>query len=152
VTSDAETNPSVGFIGFTGDATSYSAEALAAVGITPGATIKADGAEFVWPDVRPGSPDNVLSSGQVVALSGKGKRVSFLGASSSTAVTATGAVVYADGTSTPFTVSVGNFQSPPGENGNPANTQVAAVTSNSLTGPTKNTVYLLSFSAPVDPA
>ncbi|HEY0793723.1 MAG TPA: beta galactosidase jelly roll domain-containing protein, partial [Chthoniobacterales bacterium] len=151
VTSNGNTNPSVGFIGFTGDATSYSAEGLSVVGITPGATIKSGGAEFTWPDVRPGSPDNVLSNGQVVALSGKGKRISFLGASSSTAITATGSVVYTDGTSTPFTVSVGNFQSAPGQKGNPANTQVAAVTSNSLNGPTKNTVYLFSFSAPIDP-
>lgn len=64
-----------------GSNSSLSAEALASVGLTPGAAVSYDGVPFTWPDTRPGNMDNVVSFGQTVLLSGSGSRLSFLGTS-----------------------------------------------------------------------
>ncbi|MFI6932514.1 beta-glucosidase [Streptomyces sp. NPDC050287] len=89
-----------------GSNSSLSAEALASVGLTPGATVTFDGVPFTWPDVRPGSKDNVVSSGQTVLLSGSGSRLSFLGTSTWGDGKGDGKVVYADGTEQAFSVAV----------------------------------------------
>jgi len=89
-----------------GSNSSLSAEALASVGLTPGATVTHDGVAFTWPDTRPGSKDNVVSAGQTVLLSGSGSRLSFLGTSTWGEGKGDGKVVYADGTEQPFSVTV----------------------------------------------
>ncbi|MEV1065145.1 beta-glucosidase [Streptomyces sp. NPDC050263] len=89
-----------------GSNSSLSAEALASVGLTPGATATYDGVPFTWPDTRPGSKDNVVSSGQTVLLSGSGSRLSFLGTSTWGEGKGDGKVVYADGTEQAFPVAV----------------------------------------------
>ncbi|MCX4852523.1 beta-glucosidase [Streptomyces canus] len=92
-----------------GSNSSLSAEALASVGLTPGATVTYDGATFTWPDVQPGSQDNVISSGQTVLLSGSGSRLSFLGTSTWGEGKGDGKVVYADGTEQAFSVDVADW-------------------------------------------
>src|SRR5271166_5908825 len=52
VTSNSNPNPATGFLGFDGIGTTYSAEGLAADGITPGSKI----ASFTWPNVGPALP------------------------------------------------------------------------------------------------
>ncbi|MFI7502861.1 beta-glucosidase [Streptomyces sp. NPDC049687] len=89
-----------------GSNSSLSAEALASVGLTPGAAVTYDGVPFTWPDTRPGSKDNVVSSGQTVLLSGSGTRLSFLGTSTWGEGKGDGKVVYADGTEQVFSVAV----------------------------------------------
>ncbi|NEA63259.1 beta-glucosidase [Streptomyces sp. SID12488] len=89
-----------------GSNSSLSAEALASVGLTPGATVTYDGVPFTWPDTRPGSKDNVVSSGQSVLMSGSGSRLSFLGTSTWGEGKGDGKVVYADGTEQAFSVAV----------------------------------------------
>jgi len=89
-----------------GSNSSLSAEALASVGLTPGATVTYDGVPFTWPDTRPGSKDNVVSSGQTVLLSGSGSRLSFLGTSTWGEGKGDGKIVYADGTEQTFSVAV----------------------------------------------
>ncbi|MET7710978.1 beta-glucosidase [Streptomyces sp. NPDC005407] len=89
-----------------GSNSSLSAEALASVGLTPGATVTYDGVPFTWPDTQPGSQDNVISSGQTVLLSGSGSRLSFLGTSTWGEGKGEGKVVYADGTEQVFSVAV----------------------------------------------
>jgi hypothetical protein len=89
-----------------GSNSSLSAEALASVGLTPGAAVTYDGATFTWPDARPGSPDNVIASGQTVLLSGSGSRLTFLGTSTWGDGKGDGKVVYADGTEQAFSVDV----------------------------------------------
>lgn len=64
-----------------GSASSLSAQALAAAGLTPGAAVTYNGVTFTWPDTRPGNLDNVICSGQTVLLSGSGSRLAFLGTS-----------------------------------------------------------------------
>ena len=49
---------------------SYSANALASAGFTPGATVSADGLTFKWTSGQPCSPDNILAAGQTMLVSG----------------------------------------------------------------------------------
>ena len=49
---------------FDGGGASYSAQALAAQGWTPGATKTVNGVDFTWPQSTPGWPDNVIAQGQ----------------------------------------------------------------------------------------
>ncbi|MGH3166968.1 MAG: alpha-L-fucosidase, partial [Trebonia sp.] len=46
-----------------GNGYSFSAQALAAAGASPGAVIKAGGLSFTWPSAAAGSPDNVVADG-----------------------------------------------------------------------------------------
>jgi predicted alpha-1,2-mannosidase len=55
---------------FDGEGWSYSAQALAAVGVTAGSTVTSDGLGYTWPDVTPGGLDNIQAAGQVVPLAG----------------------------------------------------------------------------------
>jgi hypothetical protein len=89
-----------------GSNSSLSAEALASVGLTPGATVTYGGVTFTWPDTWPGNRDNVVSAGQSVLLSGSGSRLTFLGTSTWGEGKGDGKVVYADGTEQAFSVAV----------------------------------------------
>jgi hypothetical protein len=73
-----DSNPSAG--SFDGGEASYSAQGLAAAGFSPGATVTHDGLSFTWPDTVPGEPDNTATDGQVIAASGSGTKLGFLGA------------------------------------------------------------------------
>lgn len=89
-----------------GSRSSLSAQALASVGLTPGATVTYDGVTFTWPDTEPGNRDNAIASGQTVLLSGSGSRLAFLGTSTWGEGKGEGSVRYADGTAQPFSVAV----------------------------------------------
>ncbi|MEV0637800.1 beta-glucosidase [Streptomyces sp. NPDC050619] len=89
-----------------GSRSSLSAQALASVGLTPGASVTYGGTTFTWPDTEPGAKDNVVSSGQTVRLSGTGSRLAFLGTSTWGDGKGPGKVVYADGTEQAFSVEV----------------------------------------------
>ncbi len=103
VTSD--TDPGSG--DFDGYGNSYSAAALAAVGITPDATVSCSGLRFTWPSSLPGTKDNVAVDGQTVALFGSGQTLGFLGAAVNTTVTSGPATItYTDGTTQDFTLSL----------------------------------------------
>ncbi|MFF5922014.1 NEW3 domain-containing protein [Streptomyces flavochromogenes] len=85
---------------YDGEGNSFSAQKLAAVGLTRGASVSALGAKLTWPDVPSGTEDNVSSAGQAVALSGQGSRLVFLGSGIGSAATGSATVYYKDGTST----------------------------------------------------
>ena len=89
-----------------GDGASYSAEALAADGLTPGATFSHDGLSFAWPDAAAGSSDNVVASGQTIAVSGSGSTLGIIGTGDYGAATGTGTITYTDGTTQAFTLSL----------------------------------------------
>ncbi|MBO0840355.1 MAG: hypothetical protein J2O49_06015, partial [Sciscionella sp.] len=72
-----ESNPTAG--DFDGGGDSYSAQALAAAGVTPGSTVTHDGVSFAWPSASAGANDNVVAGGQIVKFSGKGSKLAFLG-------------------------------------------------------------------------
>ncbi len=88
-----------------GDGSSFSAQALAAALLTPGAAVSHDGVTFTWPDVAPGGADNVVADGQTIGLPGAGQTLGILGASDYGTATGTGTIRYADGSTQPFTVS-----------------------------------------------
>ena len=133
---------------FDGVGNSYSLQALAAAGLTPGATVSHDGLSFTWPDIPAGQPDNVLALGQTVLTGGTGSKLGFLGASSPSSALGTGVVHYADGTSSEFTFTLDNYWYAPG----PANQAVATLPYlNGASGKSSHTVYVFYVSVPVIP-
>ncbi len=128
-----------------GSNSSLSAEALASVGLTPGATVTYDGATFTWPDTRPGTEDNVICSGQSVLLSGSGSRLTFLGTSTWGDGRGDGKVVYADGTEQSFSVAVPDWYG--------ANPSAAVVLPyrHTATGRDDNPVSLFTFGVDLTP-
>jgi beta-galactosidase GanA len=151
VTDDSNTSPSSGFIGFDGEGTSFSAQGLAADGITPGATVSAGGQSFTWPTAASGQPDNTMAEGQTIAVSGSGSSLGFLASANNSAESGTGTIYYTDGSTQTFTLNIGNFWYASGQNGNPSNTQVAAVNyANYPTGSSGHTVYLFEQNVPLE--
>lgn len=82
---------------FDGARNSYSRQALADAGLTPGAVITHGGVRFVWPDTAAGSPDNILCDGQALSLSGTGSKLGILGATSGGSLSGVATIQYADG-------------------------------------------------------
>jgi predicted alpha-1,2-mannosidase len=137
---------------FDGDGYSYSAEALAAQGITPGSTVKADGVTFTWPSAGSCSPDNILASGETMLVNGTSgaKTLGFLGSSANGSSSGTVTIGYTDGTTSTATLSFNDWASSPG------NGDVAAATMpyrNSDGGSSQQiTMYVFATTVPVDPA
>ncbi|HEY7047815.1 MAG TPA: glycoside hydrolase family 3 C-terminal domain-containing protein [Jatrophihabitantaceae bacterium] len=114
ITDDSDHTPG----NFDGSGNSYSAQALAGLGITPGSPVSAGGVTFTWPKVAAGTPDNVAMQGQLIALSGSGHALGLLGAAVSATQTGNGTVYYADGTVQAFSLSFPDWFSatpPPGD-------------------------------------
>jgi beta-glucosidase len=86
---------------FDGSGYSYSAQALATAGVTPGGTIGG----FTWPDVAPGKPDTVTAQGQIVVQAGSGSTLAFLLAGTSATQNGTVTVTYTDGTTSSGTIT-----------------------------------------------
>jgi beta-galactosidase GanA len=150
ITDNADPDPSSSFIGFDGIGTSYSAEGLAADNLTPGASVSAGGVAFTWPDVASAEPDNTMAEGQTIAISGSGASLGFLAAANNSAQSGTGTIYYTDGSTQPFTLDVGNFWYPAGQDGNPDNVQVAGVDyANYPTGSSGHEVYVFEQSVPL---
>jgi beta-glucosidase len=150
VTDDGNVNPGPDFEGFDGIGTTYSAQGLASAGLSPGGPVSAGGLTFTWPDVPPAQPGNTMAQGQTIAVSGSGAKLGFLAAANNSPESGTGTIYYTDGTSQPFTLSVGNFWYPAGQQGNPANVQVAGVNyANYPTGSSGHQVYVFEQSVPL---
>jgi hypothetical protein len=118
ITDDAD--PAAGNLD--GDGSSFSAQALAAARLTPGAAVSHDGLAFTWPDVAPGRGDNVVADGQTIGLPGTGQTLGILGASDYGTAIGTGTIRYADGSTQRFTVSFPDWWS----NTSPPNGDVLA--------------------------
>jgi beta-glucosidase len=94
---------------FDGSGYSYSAQALAAVGLTPGAVVTHDGASFTWPNAAPGQPNNVVAAGQTIMYSGAGDTLGILGAATFGTQSGTGTITYTDGTTQSFNLSFADW-------------------------------------------
>ena len=81
---------------FDGGGYSYSKQALAAAGLTPGGTGTVDGLTFTWPDSPDDRADNVIAAGQSIDVTGT--KLSFIGAAADGGRTAPATVTYTDGT------------------------------------------------------
>lgn len=105
VTDETNTKPG----NWDAEGNSFSAQKLAAVGITPGAKVNAIGATFTWPTAVAGTKGNVASGGQAITVNGQGSRLAFLGSGSSTAASGLVTVHYTDGTSSAKTLGFPNW-------------------------------------------
>ncbi|HEX4788131.1 MAG TPA: glycoside hydrolase family 3 C-terminal domain-containing protein [Actinospica sp.] len=92
-----------------GAGASYSEQALASVGVTPGAALVHDGLTFTWPSGGPGAADNVVAAGQTIDVSGSGSTLGFLGTSAWGPITGSGTVTYTDGSTQPYTIGFGDW-------------------------------------------
>lgn len=84
---------------FDGGGWSYSAQALAAAGASPGKDVTWNGFTFPWPDRKPGQFDNVQATGQTVEFPDppQGGRLAFLGSAGNGDAPSTVTVTYTDG-------------------------------------------------------
>ncbi len=143
ITSDSAT--SAGNID--GQADSYSAEGLAAAGLSPGASVTVGGVSLTWPNVPAGQPDNVVAEGQTIDLSGSGSHLVFLGASDFGTGSGTGTVTYTDGTTQSFTLTLADWYN---NSPQPGGTLVASTHWNTSTGPGTHIVGVYSATVPLD--
>ncbi len=103
-----------------GSQSSYSAQALASVGVTPGGTVTHAGSAFTWPDAAAGQSDNTVASGQAVTVNRSGSTLGFLVTSTYGASSGTATVVYADGSKQHFTLSSPDWYGAPAQGSDPA--------------------------------
>jgi beta-glucosidase len=102
-----DSDPAAG--NFDGGGYSYSAQALASAGVTPGAAVSSGGFSFTWPDVPAGQPENVTLNGQIVNLSGSGSELALLGAGAFGTQTGQVTVQYTDGTTSAGTITLSDW-------------------------------------------
>jgi beta-glucosidase len=98
-----DTNPLVGNLD--GSGYSFSAQALASVGVTPGGGIGG----FTWPNVPAGQADVVTTSGQIVAQSGSGSTLAFLAVGTNGTQSGTVTVTYTDGSTSSGTITAADW-------------------------------------------
>ncbi|MDX2591649.1 GH92 family glycosyl hydrolase [Streptomyces sp. WI03-4A] len=82
---------------YDGGGWSYSRQALAAAGLTPGGHGTVDGLGFTWPDSPAGRPDNASAAGQSVDLATPAAKLSFVGSAVNGNQKTTATVTYTDG-------------------------------------------------------
>jgi beta-glucosidase len=90
-----------------GSGYSYSAQALASVGVTPGDPVGSSG--FTWPDVPAGQQDVVTTHGQIVAVHGSGSSLAFLGTGTNGTQSGPVTVTYADATTSSGTLTFADW-------------------------------------------
>ncbi|EWM11273.1 glycoside hydrolase family 3 C-terminal domain-containing protein, partial [Kutzneria sp. 744] len=100
-----DANPAVGNLD--GSGYSYSAQALATVGVTPGGAVGG----FTWPNVVAGQANTVTAAGQLVQLGGAGSTLSFLGTGTNGTQSGSVTVTYTDGTTSTGTVTFADWYS-----------------------------------------
>ncbi|GGY69325.1 alpha-1,2-mannosidase [Streptomyces olivaceoviridis] len=83
---------------YDGGGWSYSRQALAAAGLTPGKQATAGGLAFTWPASPAGRPDNASASGQTVLLNSPADALSFIGSAVNGNQQTKATVTYTDGT------------------------------------------------------
>ncbi|MGW7408063.1 GH92 family glycosyl hydrolase [Streptomyces sp. NPDC054833] len=83
---------------YDGGGWSYSRQALAAAGLTPGGHGTVDGLTFTWPNSPTGRPDNAAAAGQSVELPTPAVKLSFIGSGVNGNQQKTATVTYTDGT------------------------------------------------------
>ncbi len=118
-------NPAAG--NFDGTGESFSAQALAGgtpVSLTPGGQATVGGTTFTWPSGA-GAPDNVISDGQIIDVSGSGTDLGFLGAAGFGAASGTGTITYTDGSTQSFSLAMADWYN----NAPVAGDQIATTTS-----------------------
>ena len=109
------------------------------------------GTTFTWPNVSAGTPDNVVTGGQTVDLSGTGTDLGFLGASQNGTASGTVTIHYTDGSSQSFNLNMADWYANAAAVGNELVTTTSSwnfPSSNTL-GPHAVSVYFASV--PLEP-
>ena len=127
-----------------GSGSTFSATALASVGVTPGGTVSHAGHTFTWPSRH---PDNVVAAGQGFHVTGTGTTLGFLVTSTYGASTGTGQLVYTDGTVQPFTIAAPDWFNP----GTAPDIVATAPYRNRPTGRDPHPVSIYYAAVPLDP-
>jgi predicted alpha-1,2-mannosidase len=145
--------------GYNGSGYTYSANALAADGVTPGATLTAGGVSYTWPDVPAGQPDSIESAGQTipVAFPDGTTTIGLLGSADdagSGGATGTLTVTYTDGSTQQIPVGFSDWTLGAGAfSPLPADTIVAKIPYRNLIDGSKQpvTMYVYATSAALEP-
>lgn len=105
----SDDDPAMGNFNGVGD--SYSAQALAQAGISPGQPVAYDQMSFIWPQVAPGLPDNMLLQGQDIQITASQgyARLGFLGSAVVSPQTAAITIVYTDGSTQTATLGLSDW-------------------------------------------
>jgi predicted alpha-1,2-mannosidase len=100
---------------FDGGGYSYSAQALAQVGVTPGSTVTSGSAQYSWPVSPAGDPDNVQANGQTVTLNAAAGATSLDLLASASNGTSTGTLTlhYSDGSTATAPITVTDWAQNP---------------------------------------
>ncbi|HLH58958.1 MAG TPA: glycoside hydrolase domain-containing protein, partial [Streptosporangiaceae bacterium] len=151
ISSDGQTTSS----GYNGGSWLYSANALAAANVTPGAAVTADGIDYTWPNEPAGTDDAITAAGQTipVTLPAGATKIGLLGSatdSSASGATGTLTVTYTDGSTQQIPVTFSDWTLGAGAYKPVSGDTIAATTSHRNTdsgGQDPTTTYVYSFSA-----
>ncbi len=90
---------------------SYSAEALAQDGLTPGQPFTFGGVTFQWPNASPGAPDNIVAQGQTITLAAQpgATALAFLGSATNGPASGSATIHYTDGSAQTFTLGFSDW-------------------------------------------
>jgi predicted alpha-1,2-mannosidase len=142
---------------FDGGGASYSAQALAAAGVSPGSTVTVGGITYTWPPSTPGYPDNSMADGQRVTIDAPAgtREVGFLGAAADGPSQGIVTLRYSDGSASKYWLGLSDWTLNGGGASAPSyGNQIAAATTYrncSYCSPVQQTVktYLFSAAVPV---
>jgi predicted alpha-1,2-mannosidase len=150
VSSDGQTTSS----GYNGGSWLYSANALAAAGVTPGGTVTADGIAYTWPNEAAGTDDAITAAGQTipVTLPAGATKIGLLGSATDAGApgaTGTLTVTYTDGSTQQIPVTFSDWTLGAGAYQPVAGDTIAATTSHrniddGTQDPTTTYVYSVS--------
>jgi predicted GH43/DUF377 family glycosyl hydrolase len=142
---------STGAAALGGGSEAYSAEALAADGLTPGGQVTSAGLAYTWPNVAAGSPDNVKSDGQLVAVSGTGSMLGVLGSAYYGPLDGQVVLHYTDGSTQTASLGLSDWTLDAGaDSPSYGNATVAAMPyRDATTGKDSTTCYLFSGQIPL---
>ncbi len=134
---------------------SFSREALAAAGVTPGGTVSVGGFTYTWPAAQEGERDNYVAAGDRIALgdAAGATRIGVLGTATNGPSRTTATVAYSDGSTSQSTLQFGDWVS---GNGNSQPTagdrRAAAMTYRTTPSGTENaSTTLYSAAIALDP-
>jgi predicted alpha-1,2-mannosidase len=135
---------------YDGDGYSYSADALAKAGLTPGGTVTSGGLTYTWPNAASCTADNILAAGQTILVNGTAGATTLgvLGSSTNGGSSGTIVINYTDGTSSTQTLSFNDWAGGPGS-GNTAVATMGYRNANSGGSQAIN-MYVYATTVPVD--
>ncbi|HKS99832.1 MAG TPA: GH92 family glycosyl hydrolase, partial [Rugosimonospora sp.] len=146
-------------VNFDGSGNSYSAQALAAAGVSPGRPVTSGGITYTWPTPAPGYPDNVVAAGQRITVNAAPgtRQLGFLGAATVGPSQGVATLDYADGSTASYWLGLSDWTLNGGKSQPSYGNQVAVSTPyrncGGCTGGRDNTgTDVFSTALPVDPA